>query len=142
MSIKHLYLVAAIAALGCASSPNPPDDSSKPIPNSTRKTNFLAHEEIEAAHADAGDAYTAVARLRGNWLAPHGVAGQGNAGMEFARVYLDGQAYGDLNSLKNIQAFHVGDITYYDVTQAGARFGITGGTGGVIDVRTRGTTSR
>jgi hypothetical protein len=62
--------------------------------------------------------------------------------MEFARVYLDGQAYGDLNSLKNIQAFHVGDITYYDVTQAGARFGISGGTGGVIDVRTRGTTSR
>ncbi|MFL5478296.1 MAG: hypothetical protein ACJ79J_02530 [Gemmatimonadaceae bacterium] len=142
MSNKHLYLVAAIAALGCASSPNPPDDSSRPLANSTRKTNFLAHEEIEAARADAGDAFTAIARLRANWLAPHGVAGQGAAGMEYARVYLDGQQYGDLNTLKNIQAFHVADITYFDVTQAGARFGINAGTGGVIDVRTKGSVTR
>jgi|SRR4051812_25709258 len=142
MSVKHLYLVAVIAALGCASSPNPPDDSSHPTPNSTRKTNFLAHEEIEAAHAEAGDAYTAVSRLRPNWLASHGVAGQAASGMEYARVFLDGQAYGDVNALKNIHAFNVGDITYYDVTQAGARFGISGGTGGVLDVRSKGSQAR
>ena len=46
----------------------------------------------------------------------------------------DGQQYGDLNTLRNIAAYNVGSAHYYDVTQAGARFGIKGGSSGVIEV--------
>jgi hypothetical protein len=139
MSIKQLYLVAAVSVCACMSASNPPQDVPVPPVNSTRKTNFLTYDEIAAAHADAGTAYVAISRLRPNWLAAHGVAGQGPGGMEFASVYVDGQQVGDPSALKNIPAYHVGDVTYYDVTQAGARFGIRAGTGGVIDVRMKGS---
>jgi hypothetical protein len=123
---------------GCMSAANPPKDVSVPPTGSTRKSNFLTYDEIVAAHADGGNLYVAINRLRPNWMVAHGVAGQGSAGMEFPSVYVDGQEYGSLESLKNLNAYHTGDVTYYDVTKAGARFGIRAGTGGVIDVRTKG----
>jgi len=138
MCTTHLPIIALAVVFACTNG-TPPVDVATPPTNSTRKTNFLAANEMEAAHADGGDLYVAISRLRPNWLVSHGVTGQGPPGSEFARVYVDGQAYGDPNSLRNIAAYHVGDVTYYDVTQAGARFGITGGTGGVIDVRMKGS---
>lgn len=136
---KHLYLVVLAGILGCASASDPPKPD-VPIPptNSTRHSNFLTYDEIAAAHAEDGNVYVAINRLRPNWMVAHGVAGQGANGLQYPVVFVDGQPYGDLETLKNLYAFHVGDVTYYDVTQAGARFGIRGGTGGVIDVRTKG----
>src|SRR5256885_8920364 len=85
------------------------------------------------------DALPILARVRPNWLAAHGVtSGQDNgAGTEYAVVYLDGQRYGDINSLRGIAAYHVGEVKYYDVTQAGARFGIRAGSSGVIEIMSR-----
>jgi len=130
MSVKHLYLMAVVAVLGCAASA--PVTSGAP-----RRGNLLTGDEIAAAHADINTAYDAIARLRPNWLASHGVTSGINngAGTEFALVFVDGQRYGDLNSLRGIPAYHVGDLRYYDVTEAGARFGIRGGSSGAIEVR-------
>lgn len=129
MSIRFLNLVALAGILGCAASSG--NSASLKLP---RTANYLTGEEIISAHANEGTAYDAVARLRPNWLVGHGVAVQGS---EFAMVFVDGQQYGPPESLRNIQAYHVTDIRYYDITQAGARFGIRGGTGGVIEVRIR-----
>ena len=132
MSVKHLYLIAVAALLGCTpagGTSNAPGTLTVP-----RRTDLLTAEEIVAANANNATAYDAVARLRPNWLVGHGVAAQGT---EFAAVYVDGQPHGDLQSLRNIPAYHVGDIRYHDITQAGARFGIRAGTGGVIEVRMR-----
>ena len=128
MSVNHLCLIAVAVSLACA--PAKPSVSGS-IP---RRTNVLSAEEMADAHADAASAYDAVARLRPNWLAAHGVAAQGN---EYAAVFFDGQRYGDLSSLRNIPAAHVGEIRYYDVTQAGATFGLKADTGGVIEVRSK-----
>ena len=129
MSVKHLYLLAVAATLACA--PASGTSGSSGIP---RRANVLTAEEIVAAYADAASAYDAIARLRPNWLVAHGVAAHGS---EYAAVFLDGQKYGDLASLRNIPASHVGDVRYYDVTQAGATFGIKGDTGGVIEVKSK-----
>jgi hypothetical protein len=126
MSVRFVYLLALAGVLGCASTR--PSGAIK-LP---RTANYLTGEEIIGAHANEGTAYDAIARLRPNWLATHGIATQGP---EYPMVYVDGQQYGSPESLKNIQAYHVSDIRYYDITQAGARFGIRGGTGGVIEVR-------
>jgi hypothetical protein len=133
MSVKHLYLLAAGVVLGCASSGSSPGAA-----RSARTSNVLSGEDIVAAHADITTAYDAVARLRPNWLAPHGVMSTvaNGSGTEYATVYLDGQRYGDLSALKNIVGFHVQSIRYYNVTEAGARYGIRGGSSGVIDVTT------
>lgn len=135
MSVKLVYSLAAVVVLGCASG-GVPDPT---VTANTRRTNILSADEIENAHADVTSAYDAVARLRPNWLAAHGITSGQNmgAGTEFALVYLDGQRYGDLNSLRGIPAYQVGTLRYYDVTQAGARFGIRAGSSGVIEVMSK-----
>jgi hypothetical protein len=133
MRVQHLYVLAASAILGCASS-----GSNSATPAVARTSNSLKAEEIAAAHTEFTTAYDAVARLRPNWLAPHGVMSAATAGpgTEFAIVYVDGQRYGDLSSLRNIPGYHVQSIRYYNVTEAGARYGIRAGSSGVLDVAT------
>jgi len=135
MSVKHFYLVAAAALLGCASGGKDPGTLAG---TSYRRANVLSSQEISDAHADVQTAYDAVARLRSNWLASHGItSGMSNgAGTEYATVFVDGQPAGDLNTLRGIPAFHVREIRYYNVTEAGAKFGIRGGSSGAIDVIT------
>jgi len=137
MSVKRLYLVLVAAALGCASQ-NLNSGSSPQSGVAQKSANYLPYDEIANAHADVSTVYDAVARLRPNWLAAHGVTSSNmSSTTEFATVFVDGVLYGDLNTLRNLQAYHVADIRYYDITQAGARFGIRGGSSGVIDVRTK-----
>jgi hypothetical protein len=128
MSARLAYLLAAGALVACATTGANPTIA-------RQSASVLTAEEIESAHADATTLYDAIARLRPNWLAAKGVtSGYYNADTQYAMVYLDGQQYGALNTLRNIQAYNVGMIRYYDVTQAGARFGIKGGSSGVIEV--------
>ena len=136
MSVKHLYLLAVVAALGCASQNL---NSGSPTSGVAQKNgNYLPFDEIASAHADVSTVYDAVARLRPNWLAAHGVTSSNMSNTtEYATVFVDGVLYGDLNTLRNLQAYHVADIRYYDITQSGAKYGIRGGSSGVIDVRTK-----
>jgi hypothetical protein len=140
MTYKPLYPLAVALVLACASG-GVPDPT---VTANTRRTSILSSEEIENAHADITNAYDAVARLRPNWLAAHGVTSNSNMGngTEYAMVFVDGQSYGDLNSLRGIPAYHVGSIRYWDVTQAGGRFGIRAGSSGVIEVSMKTATAR
>ena len=131
MSVRHFYPIAIAAILGCASGGTSPISDTVQVP---RRADYITGEEIVASNASEMSAYDAVARLRPNWLAMHGKATHGS---EYATVYVDGQRYGSVESLRNIQAYQVADIRYYDITQAGARFGVQGGTAGVIEVRIR-----
>lgn len=132
MSVKHLYVVAVAAMIGCAGGKNQSavDPALRP-----RNANFLGSTEIITAHADLGTAYDAIARLRPNWLASHGVSTFEGRGTELAVVFVNGQQYGGLTSLHNIPAYQIADLHYYDVTEAGARYGIKAGTGGAIEIR-------
>jgi hypothetical protein len=134
MSAKHLYPVAVAAIMGCAAASGTSGTLNPPA--AARKANVLTFDEIAAAHADVTTAYDAIARLRPNWLASHGVTSTiaGGTDTEYATVFVDGQAYGDLNSLRNIPAYHVGNIHYYNITEAGAKYGLRGGSSGVIEV--------
>ena len=135
MSLKQLFPLAVLAIVGCHSGAN---DTVR-FGTASRQSDVLTKDEMVAAHADVNTAYDAVARLRPNWLAVHGVtsAQTGGGSTETAVVYVDGQRYGPITSLRNIQAFNVMTMRYYDITQAGARFGIQGGAGGVIEITTR-----
>ncbi|HJP60094.1 MAG TPA: hypothetical protein VJ865_08840 [Gemmatimonadaceae bacterium] len=131
MSARLVYLLAVAAAVGCASTKTNPSVSGQ-------SASVLTAEEMQQAHADATTAYDAIARLRPNWLAAKGVtSGYYNANTQYATVFLDGQPYGDLSTLRNIAAYNVGTMRYYDVTQAGAKFGIRGGASGVIEVQSK-----
>lgn len=127
MSLKHVYPLAVAVIIGCASSGNPGERP--PI-----RTSVLTAEEIANTHADLNTAYDALARLRPNWLVPHGVMTTNTQVSNYASVFVDGQLEGDVNALKSIPAYYVAAISYYDVTQAGARFGVRAGATGAIEV--------
>ena len=135
MSVKHLYLLAVLASMGCAASSG---TSGTSYPVSSRKANTLRFDEISAAHADVMTAYDALARLRPNWLASHGVTSTtaGGTDTEYATIFVDGHAYGDIQSLRNIPAYQVSEFRYYGITEAGAKYGLRGGSSGVIEVTT------
>jgi hypothetical protein len=117
-----------MSVIACASTPSRQDGS---VP--ARMGSVLTAEEMVNAHADVGNMYDAVARLRPNWLAPRGTMSS-TSGSNYAQVFVDDQAVGDINALRAINAYQVGDVRYYDVSQAGARFGIRAGTNGAIEV--------
>ena len=125
MSVKLFCLLAVAATIGCASGP-------RNSPVSPRMARILNSEEVFDAKADQGSAYDALARLRPNWLAVHGVSSFDARDAEYAEVYIDGQHHGNLETLRSIPASDVRAYKYYDVTEAGATFGLRAGTGGVI----------
>ena len=130
MSVKHLCLLAVAVIIGCG-----PKASGPPTSTVARRANTLVAAEIVAAKADIGTAYDALTRLRPNWLTAHGVSSLNPRANEFAVVFVEGQLYGGLETLRNIQAFQVASLRYYDVTQAGATFGLRAGSGGAIEVK-------
>jgi hypothetical protein len=134
MWVKHFHLVIAAALVACASGGS--DPGTLPNAPTARKSNVLTFAEMSEAHADVATAYEALARLRPNWLASHGVTSTvaSGGGTEYASVFVDGQPYGDLASLRNIPAYHVTEFRYYSITEAGARFGLRAGSSGVIEV--------
>jgi hypothetical protein len=134
MSVKHVYLVAVAAMIGCATGKN---QSSVDPAVRPRNAAFLGSTEIITAHADLGTAYDAIARLRPNWLASHGISTFEGRDSNLAVVFVNGQQYGGLTSLRNIPAYQIADLRYYDVTEAGARYGIKAGSGGAIEIRLR-----
>jgi hypothetical protein len=126
MSVKYLYLVGLAAIVGCASSSGA---NSTPM-----RSNILTAEEIANNHADITTAYDALSRLRPNWLAPRGPASFNAQVSNYASVFVEGQLVGDVTALKDFPAYYVDEIRYYDVTQAGGRFGLRAGTTGAIEV--------
>jgi hypothetical protein len=128
VSRKLFYLAGMMAVIGCASTPSMPDG-----PVSLHKGSVLTAEEMATAHADVNTIYDAIARLRPNWLAPRGTMSS-TGGSNYAQVFVDDQVVGDISALRGISAYQVGDVRYYDVSQAGARFGIRAGTNGAIEV--------
>jgi hypothetical protein len=131
VSRKLFYLAGMMVLIGCASTPSRPDGTT-----ALRRGSVLTAEEMANAHADVNTIYDAIARLRSNWLAPRGTMSS-TGGSNYAQVFVDDQAVGDVNALKNINAYQVGEVRYYDVSQAGARFGIRAGTNGAIEVITK-----
>ncbi|HZE07971.1 MAG TPA: hypothetical protein VE110_04365 [Gemmatimonadaceae bacterium] len=131
MRVQNLYLLAAAALVGCASTGTPHVGG---VPSG----NMLSAEEISSAHADNLSAYDAISRLRPNWLAPHGATTMSSNTSDYAIVFVDGQEVGDVTALRNIQAYQVGDMHYYNVTEAGAKFGVRAGVTGAIEVLMKG----
>ncbi|HEY6089909.1 MAG TPA: hypothetical protein VD771_08975 [Gemmatimonadaceae bacterium] len=129
--MRRLHLAALATIIACAPA------GTQSGSGVSRKGNVISAEEIAALNADVHTAYDAVTRLRPYWLVAHGVVGlvPDNDSTEYAAVYVDGKRQGRLGSLRDIQIYQVAEIRYYDVAQTGARFGVDGGSSGVIEVR-------
>lgn len=124
MPARIVYAFAVAVLLGCVSSP--------PSTGAPRNRSLITEGEI--ADARVTNAFDAVERLRPLWLRSHGKTSINSPGTGYANVYVDGQRYGDLSTLRNLQVIQIAEIRYYNGPEGSARFGLQN-TSGVIEVK-------
>jgi outer membrane cobalamin receptor len=104
-------------------------------PDASSRSQLITQEEIEASHAPT--AYDVIQKLRANFLSYRGETGLGKSTSQpYPTVYVDGQEFGPMNTLRNIPASQVATIRLYRSWEATTKFG-TGNMGGVIAITTR-----
>ena len=122
MRITALVGLVAPVLLACA----PPSTT-----RAARDPKVITREEILDSHAS--NAYDVVSRLRPNFLQFHGQTTITGSDSGYPKVYLDHILYGDLTSLRSLDAIGILEIHYYNGTEAQSRFGL-GNVAGAIEV--------
>ncbi|HEV7991349.1 MAG TPA: hypothetical protein VGP25_05955 [Gemmatimonadaceae bacterium] len=103
-------------------------------PNGGGAENEITEQEIDASGAIT--AYDVVQKVRRNFLTDRGKTTILGSSPSKPTVFLDGVAYGEILSLRNISARQVSNIKLYRAWEAQQRYG-NGYVGGVIEVTTR-----
>ena len=124
-------LLIVAASIGCA-----PASSTKPS-GAPANSRIITQKEIEAAGLGE-TAYDLISRLRPNFLTSRGQTSvnNGQSAAAYPNVYLDGVAYGDINTLRNINTSQIGEIRLYQGYEAQTKFGM-GNQAGVIAITSR-----
>jgi hypothetical protein len=127
---RKFILFAAGALIGCTPSAS---GTSGNAPDSRT----LRFEEITQAGV-GGTAYDVISRLRPGFLVSRGqtTLNNGTAASSYPNVYLDGVPYGDITTLRSIDASHIGEVRLLQAWEAQTKFGV-GNNGGVIAITTR-----
>jgi hypothetical protein len=104
-------------------------------PGEISNSQLITEDEIDASRAS--NAYEAVQKLRANFLSYRGETSfDKSKSQPYPTVYLDGQEFGPMATLRNIPASQVATIRLYRSWEATTKFG-TSNMGGVIAVTTR-----
>jgi hypothetical protein len=121
-------LFVALVAIGCASGGSSSDPASASRARSA--TDVITADEL--AKIEITDAYSAIQRLRPNFLQTRGVASMNTAGANSGPVvYLDNNKIGAVATLRQISTSEIKEIRYLGASDATQRFG-TGHTSGAI----------
>ncbi|HEY1952178.1 MAG TPA: hypothetical protein VGG76_05180 [Gemmatimonadaceae bacterium] len=129
MMVKRSFsILLAAATMACATSGAGAGSAAR------RDSTLLTADEIAASHET--NAYDVVQKTRPLFLKTRGRTSINSGASEYATVFVDGQFYGDLNTLKNIVSSQIKDIRYFNGPDAVTRFGMQYGSG-VINVETR-----
>ena len=124
---KLLLGVVMVAFSGCTT----PQQHVTTSPDSQ----LITEDEIEASKAPT--AFDAIQKLRANFLSYRGETSFNKKNSQpYPTVYVDGQEFGPISSLRSIPASQVATIRLYRSWEATTKFG-TGNMGGVIAVTTR-----
>ena len=127
--IHTRFLVAALSGVLFACG------SPRLSPGYVGESQLITQEEIERSQAPT--AYEVIQKLRANFLSYRGETSlDRNKSQPYPTVYVDGQEYGPISSLRNIPASQVATIRLYRAWEATTKFG-TGNMGGVIAITTR-----
>jgi len=127
--IHARLLVAALSGVVFACAPP------RLIPGRAADSQLITEEEVKASESPT--AFEVIQKLRANFLSYRGETSfNKNNSQPYPTVYLDGQQWGPLSSLRSIPASHVATIRLYRSWEATTKFG-AGNMGGVIAITTR-----
>ena len=104
-------------------------------PGELSNSQFITEDEITASRAS--NAYEAIQKLRANFLTYRGETSiDRSRSTPYPTVYLDGQVFGPIASLRTLPASEISTIRLYRAWEATTKFGV-GNMGGVIAITTR-----
>ena len=128
MIVRRAFIVLAMSVLaGCATASGGGKSDSR----------VLTQEEIQKSGA-SGSAYDVISRLRPAFLVSRGQTTLNDASgvKSYPNVYLDGVAYGDITTLRNIDSIQIAEVRMYQAWEAQTKFGM-GNNAGVIAITSR-----
>jgi hypothetical protein len=125
MKAAYLRALAIATIVACS----PPSATS-----GGHSTSIITADEIAATRETY--VYDVVQKLRPNFLRSRGTTSVSPNVVTLPNVYIDGQSYGDVNSMKQVLAGTVREIRYYDAASGSARFGMQN-SAGVIELLTK-----
>jgi TonB-dependent Receptor Plug Domain len=125
---RFIFLtLIAVLALACSSAVR--------TPRGSVDSRVITEDEIDATRAT--NAYEAIQKLRANFLTYRGETSLDKSkSRPYPTVYLDGQEYGPIETLRNIPVSHISEIRLYRASEANLKFG-SSNMGGVISILTR-----
>jgi hypothetical protein len=104
-------------------------------PGMISNSQLITEDEVEASRAST--ALEVIQKLRANFLTYRGETSfNRNTSQPYPNVYVDGQEFGPIGSLRTIPAAQIATIRLYRSWEATTKFG-TGNMGGVIAITTR-----
>lgn len=124
--VRRSVLLLAMAAVlaGCASAGGSPGAGAT---RTRHSQNVITEEELSGVNE--GDLYSAIQRLRPNFLVTRGQTSLLNE--PGIVVYMDNTRLGDLSTLRQIQVSDVKQVQYFSASEATQRYG-TGTPNGAI----------
>ena len=129
MPARHLYQIATAAVIACSPAITPGPGGNPSV---------ITTEQI--ANSSAANAYDLIHGIRPIWLRSRGQNTLDPSGINsanaYAAVFVDGQRYGDITSLRSMSVYEIRAIRFLSGSDATTRFG-TGYPAGVIEVITR-----
>jgi len=122
---RSILIFLFAAAIACA----PPSGT-----RTARDVNVITRQELEAAVAQ--NAYDVIQNLRPSYLRTRGTQSLDPTVRTQAWVYLDGQRYGDIATLRSMTVDAIEEIRYLNPSLATTKYGVNH-TAGAIEVTTR-----
>ena len=127
VSARSLLALATAVVLACS----PP----RLGPGMVSNSQLITEEEIDASRAT--NAFEVIQKLRANFLSYRGETSlTKNQSKPYPTVYLDGQEFGPINTLRTIPASQIASIQLLRSWEATTKYG-AGNMGGVIAISTR-----
>lgn len=123
-------LVLHLVVTGCGYAPPPVGGLG------VHDRSVLTLEEIQASRTNGWTAYDVIAQLRPEFLRSRGPSSLRDIAPVRAVVYVDGMKYGQIGSLRTVNASQIQYIQYINAADATTRFG-TDHLGGAILIATK-----
>lgn len=103
-------------------------------PGAVSDSQLITEDEIDASRA--ANAFEVIRKLRANFLTYRGETSVRGESKPYPTVYLDGQEFGAIETLRTIPASQISSIRLFRSWEATTKFG-TGNMGGVIAINTK-----
>jgi hypothetical protein len=126
----RLRLVGVLVATAVVTACLGPPPAGRPV----RDRRVITRADIEAVQVET--AYDLVKRYRADFLRSRGATSLTQRSTPYAAVFLDELEFGTIESLRQIPANQIGEVRFYESTEAQTKFG-SGRMGGVIAITSR-----